>query len=131
MKNLIFFAIAFLFLFTSCFETTDEVTVVPEVPTGDFDIMKCSEVTAFIEYAINNEPREPRPTLQKYKKNNVFFYRLDKGGEPFVDDQVEILIYDINCNVVCSINYGYAGGECPRDFNKDLVLIETVWQDPR
>ncbi|WP_375559556.1 hypothetical protein ACE193_17715 [Bernardetia sp. OM2101] len=131
MKNLILI-LSLCFVLFSCFEKEEEITVVPEEePTGDFDVMKCDEVTDFIEYVANNEPREPRPTLKKYNKNGNFFYRLDKGGKPFVDEYVEILYYNINCEVVCSSNHGTMGGICPDDFNDGLVFIETVWQDER
>ena len=129
MKNVILI-LSLCFVLFSCFEKEEEVTVVPN-PTGDFDVMKCDEVKNFIEYATNNVPREPRPTLKKYKKENIFFYRLDKGGKPFVDEDVEILYYNIDCEVVCSSNYGTMGGICPENFNENLVFIETVWQDER
>jgi len=72
MKNLILCAIASLFLFTSCFEKEEEVTLVPEIPI-EFDVMKCDEVKKFIDYVAINPPRAPRPTLKKYKKDNDFF----------------------------------------------------------
>ncbi len=64
MKNLILCAIASLFLFTSCFETTDEVTVVPEIPI-EGNVMECEKAIKFIE-SILAHPSLNRPELEEH-----------------------------------------------------------------
>ncbi len=129
MKNLILCAIVSLFLFTSCFEKEEEVTVVPEEPI-EVNILECEDVQKFIQLIENEPPREPRAIITKYKKDNNFIFSTVSGGELYVD-LVFTIYRNTECEIVCRENYGVTGGGCTQEFYNELVLIDTVWQDQR
>ncbi len=133
MKNLILCAIASLFLFTSCFEKEEEVTVVPEeeieVAPVEGNVMECEKTLKFIE-EINSYPTaregERKGSIKKYSFRDGEVYWLRPSSEEHSDG----FVIDGKCNIICE--WVVVGETGCNDWNNSTVeYIETVWQDQR
>ncbi|WP_375559558.1 hypothetical protein ACE193_17725 [Bernardetia sp. OM2101] len=130
MKNLILI-LSLCFVLFSCFEKEEEITVVPVEEPVDVNILECQDVQEFIQLIENEPPREPRATIEKYKKGSTFIFATNTGGEPYYDELVGTIYRNTECEIICRANYGVTGGDCTQEFYTDLVLIDTVWVDNR
>lgn len=134
MKNLILCAIASLFLFTSCFETTDEVTVVPEMPPiTEGNVMECEQVTKFIakiqSVAPPSRTEDQRASIDKYLFDNKTVYMLMTPSFYFTDTFP--IVIDSNCNIICIYSEVREYSTC-EDLNvQEVKFIESVWVDNR
>ena len=122
-------AIACLFLFTSCFETTDDVSVVSNEPPKEGNIMECTQTIKFID-EINSYPipraGERRASIKKYSFRNGFVYWLRPSGEGHSDG----FVMNSKCDTVCF--WVLVGDTGCNDWNSGTVEYkETVWQDNR
>jgi len=128
MKNLILI-LSLCFVLFSCFEKEEEVTVVPEIPIEEGNVMKCEKATKFIEevdtYPITREG-ERKASIKKYKFRNKFVYWLRPSSEGHSDG----FIIDGNCNLIC--DWVLVGETGCNDWNRSTVeYVETIWQDQR
>ncbi|WP_375559555.1 hypothetical protein ACE193_17710 [Bernardetia sp. OM2101] len=135
MKNLIFFAIAFLFIFTSCFETTNEVTVVSEIPpTEERNIMECELVIDFIERVNSCSIKyigENRASIRKFKFRNETVFLLNDTDNYECSKYPNAVVLDSKCNIVCTFSMIPSENSCPDWNSSNVEFIETIWQDNR
>ncbi|WP_375559559.1 hypothetical protein ACE193_17730 [Bernardetia sp. OM2101] len=131
MKNLILCAVASLFLFTSCFEKEEEVTVVSEPPIEEGNVMECKQAQDFITEVQSISPpdnsQDPRAAIKKYNYNGKIVYHFFYAA--YWEDAIGIVV-DSNCNVICKNSQVYAERDC-LDWGEKAVFVEDVWRDNR
>jgi hypothetical protein len=78
-----------------------------------------------IDVGLNQEPTNPRATIDQYKFNGeeVYLINLQNG----LEDGMSIVV-DENCEEICAIG-GIAGLVCEGFDNAEF--LRTVWKDPR
>lgn len=125
MKQLFFYPLLTLLLFTSCYDR-QEFSSESESKDTTHQVLKCESVKSFIETTLQNSPNEPRAYIDKFLYKGQYVFFLEEGGEAYPDKMYTII--NSNCEVVCRSG-GIAGFVC-EDFDK-AQFVERIWKDER
>lgn len=101
---------------------------------------ECHEVTEypvcfmdFVDQVLSKETKTPRAGINSYSYEGDTVYVADKGGAPENQGIHPVFgVFDSSCNLVCELDFVLKENNPNFCMNWDqVVLIETIWQDPR